>query len=137
MSSAHFAAVRELLEDFPFTLYEGQVPDRPTFPYAVLFMDTGRGDESGRKMSGQARAVHDFQVKSVALSDAAVRLVVDVVHSRLIDARPSVSGCRSGRVRHVTSIPVRADLDVTDPETGLSPMFATDTFSFRSTPVTG
>ena len=133
MTAAHYAAVKALLADLPFTLYEGQVPDTPSFPYAVLFMDTGRGSDS--RLSGRtARSVYDFQVNSVGLTDASARLVSDAVRARVLDARPSVTGFRCGLIDKVTSIPVRADKDITDPATGLHPMFAADSFSFESVP---
>ena len=134
MTAAHYDAVRELLTDLPVTLYEGQVPDEPGFPYALFNMDTGRGGD--RRLSGRtARRTFDFMVTSVGLTPQSVRVIADQVMDRLLDVRPQVAGFRSGLIRHVTSIPVRPDTDVRDIATRLHPMFSVDTFSFRSTAV--
>lgn len=133
MTSAHYDAVKALLADLPVVLYDGQVPNEPEFPYAVLYMDTGRGTSS-RLCGTTSRDTYDFQITSVGLTDKAVRVVVDEVMSRVKDVRPEVAGFRSGQVDSLASIPVRPDKDVTDPETNLHPMFAVNTFSFVSTP---
>ena len=133
MTAAHMGAVLQLLEEFPHTLYVGQVPDQPSFPYAVIYMDTGRGGDL--RLSGHTRRrTFDFQITSVGLTDTAVRIVADAASDLLLDRRPRVPGYSSGRIRHVTSVPVRPDTDVRDTETRLHPMFSVDTYSFRSTP---
>ena len=134
MSALHVEGVLSLLEGLPYTLYRGQVPDRPSFPYVVVFADTGREDSSGRRLTGHARDAFDVQVNSVALSDAAVRVVADDVRRRLLNARPTIPGRRCGLIRHQSSIPVRADRDVTDPDTGLNPMWSADMYTFQSVP---
>ena len=68
MTAAHMDAVLQLLEEFPHTLYVGQVPDQPSFPYAVIYMDTGRGGDL--RLSGHTRRrTYDFQITSVGLTD--------------------------------------------------------------------
>lgn len=133
MTADHYTAVLDLLSDLPVTLYEGQVPATPSYPYAVLYMDTGRG--SSRQLCGKTnRDTYNFQVTSVGVTDASVRFVVDAVMSRLKDVRPAVTGFRSNPIEHLASVPVRPDRDVTDPDTNLHPMYAVDTFTFVSTP---
>lgn len=132
MTAAHYAAILRLISDIPHDLYEGQVPDEPDFPYAVFYMDTGRGGD--RRMSGRTgRHTFDFMITSTGLTAESVRIVSDHARRRLLDVRPGVEGYSSSLIRHVTSIPVRPDTDVRDPHTRLHPMFAVDTYSFRST----
>lgn len=127
----HHAAILAMLDGLPFTLYDGQVPDEPAFPYAVVFMDTD--DEMATKLCGNSDvAEFRFQVTSVALERAGVAIVADAVRSRVLDVRPVVAGRSCERVDKESSIPIRVDADVTDPDTRLHPMFSADRFLFRS-----
>lgn len=131
MITEHHDAILALLEPLPHTLYDGQVPDRPVFPYAVVFMDTDT--EFATKLCGVSDvAEFRFQVNSVGLSRAAVDIVADAVRVLVLDVRPVVAGRKCDRIDKETSIPIRADTDVTDPETELHPMFAVDRYSFVS-----
>ncbi|OQO89928.1 hypothetical protein B1813_18995 [Saccharomonospora piscinae] len=127
----HHQAVLDLLAGLPVTLHDGQVPDRPTFPYAVLFGDTGN-ERSTRLCATSDRADWRFQVTSVGLTVESALIVADAARALLIDARPVVVGRSCGPIRRETSIPVRPDTDVTDPDTNRHPMFAVDTYHFVS-----
>jgi hypothetical protein len=109
------------------TLYEGQVPSKPSFPYAVLYADTGVEDAT-KLCGGSNRLDYRFQITSVGLTAASVFIVVDAARSLVLDVRPTIAGRTCRRVDHETSIPVRPDEDVTITETGRHPMYAVDTY---------
>ncbi|WP_033288253.1 tail completion protein gp17 [Amycolatopsis jejuensis] len=131
--TAHHEAILALLRagSPPFTVYDGQVPDGPSFPYAVFYGDAGIDD--GTKLCGDPdMATYRFQVTSVGLTAASARIVVDQTSARVLGIRPGVAGWKPNRVRNETTIPVREDRDVTDTATQRHPMFAVDTYVFES-----
>lgn len=132
MIADHRAAVKTLLSGLSMTLYDGgQVPMEPSFPYAVLFMDTGFEDST--KLCGDSdRADFRFQVTSVGLTDESAVVVADAARALLLDIRPTVTGRKCGRIRREISIPVRPDKDVTLPDSDRHPMFGVDTYHFVS-----
>lgn len=127
----HHQAILDLLSGLPMTLYDGQVPDQPQFPYAVLFGDTGF-ERATRLCATSDRADFRFQVTSVGLTVESALIVADAARKLLVDARPVVSGRSCGPIRRETSIPVRPDTDVTLPDSNRHPMFAADTYHFVS-----
>ncbi|GAB3376233.1 hypothetical protein [Amycolatopsis echigonensis] len=131
--AAHHAAILGLLQGGSpsFTVYDGQVPDQPAFPYAVLYMDTGIDDET--KLSRiPDKAVFRFQVTSVGLTAASALVVVDQTRARVLGVRAAVAQRALNPIRKETSLPVREDRDVTDTATKRHPMFAVDTYVFES-----
>lgn len=129
MIREHHDAVRALLSSLPY--YDGQVPNPPTFPYRVVFFDTGI--ESATKLTNDSdMATFRFQVNSVAETAVGVAIVADAARAVLVDARPVVPGRACTRIKRETSIPVRPDEEVTNPDTGLHPMYSADTYYFQS-----
>lgn len=129
MICEHHDAIRALLA--PLQYYDGQVPDLPTYPYRVVFFDTGF--ESATKLTGESdHATFRFQINSVAESAAGVAIVADAARSVLVDALPVVPGRVCTRIKRETSIPVRASEEVTNPDTRLHPMYSVDTYYFQS-----
>lgn len=131
MSVAHKQAVKDLFAGFPHTLYDGQVPDKPSFPYAVLYMDTGVGRVT-KLCARTDLSTYRFQVTSVGLSDESARIVADAARARVLDVRLTVAGQSCNPIRHETSIPLRPDTDVTIPDSNLHPMYAVDTYRIPS-----
>jgi hypothetical protein len=125
----HHEAIRGLLSSLAF--YDGQVPNEPTFPYRVLYLDTGF-ERSEKLCATSNRADFRFQITSVALTAQGVAIVADQSRSLLVDVRPVVTGRTCTQIRRETSIPVRPDRDVVDTATGLHPMFSVDTYHFVS-----
>jgi hypothetical protein len=125
----HHEAIRALLASLSF--YDGQVPNEPTFPYRVLYLDTGF-ERSEKLCATSNRADFRFQVTSVALTAEGVAIVADQSRSLLVDVRPAVAGRTCTQIRRKTSVPVRPDRDVTDPDSNLHPMFSVDTYHFVS-----
>ncbi|MFB9926323.1 DUF3168 domain-containing protein [Amycolatopsis halotolerans] len=125
----HHDAIRALLAPLPF--YDGQVPPKPTYPYRVVYFDTGT--ETATKLEGSSdRAEFRFQITSVAESPTGVAIVADAARKKLIDVAPAVPGRVCTRIDHETAIPVRAQEEVTNPNTDLHPMYAVDTYHFSS-----
>lgn len=128
----HRGAIKQLLAactipGFP----EGQVIDKPVFPYWVLFMDTGSDDQE--KLCGTSnKTTFRWQVTSVGETDDAAEIVASKTYALLVDVRPVVVGWSPGLIRRVTSIPVRADKDVFLPGSNLHPMYAVDTYMLVS-----
>lgn len=131
MIVAHWLAIRDLLAAGIDPLYEGQVPDQPSFPYSVLYMDTGN-ERDDRLCADQERADFRFQVTSAGLTAHAAKIRADEARSLLINVRPVVAGRTCTKIRHETAIPVRADTEVTDTETNRHPVFGVDTYHFVS-----
>ncbi|WP_409186723.1 hypothetical protein F9C11_21780 [Amycolatopsis sp. VS8301801F10] len=131
--SAHHAAVLGLLQGGspPFTVYDGQVPTQPSFPYAVLYMDTGIDDET-KLCRVPDKAVFRFQVTSVGLTVPSALVVVDQTRARVLGVRAGVPQRSLNPIRKETSLPVREDRDVTDTATQRHPCFAVDTYVFES-----
>lgn len=131
--SNHHAAILGLLQSGSpsFTVYDGQVPDEPVFPYAVLYMDTGI-DEATKLCGDPDTATFRFQVTSVGLTVPSALVVVDETRARVLGTRPAVDGRAVVRIRKETTIPVREDKDVTDTATNRHPCFGVDTYVFES-----
>ncbi|WP_326565078.1 hypothetical protein VSH64_24870 [Amycolatopsis rhabdoformis] len=131
--SAHHAAIFGLLQGGSptFTVYDGQVPNEPEYPYAVLYMDTGI-DEATKLCGDPDTATFRFQVTSVGLTAMAALVVVDESRIRVLGVRPVIAGRAPVRIRKETTIPIREDRDVTDTATNRHPMFGVDTYVFES-----
>lgn len=128
----HAAAIKALLSLVSFTDYDGAVPDLPSYPYYVLFTDTGI--DAKTKVCGQSdEMTFRFQITSVGLTADAVRIVAGAVRAAVLDARPVVAGRSSvNKVRKETGIPIREDKDVTLSGVNRHPLFAVDTYVFES-----
>lgn len=129
---SHRAAIKALLAGCTIGGYPGgQVIDPPTMPYWVLFMDTGTDDQE--KLCGASNKLTvRWQVTSVGETDDAADIVSGKTYALLADVRPVVAGWSPGLIRRVTSIPVRADKDVTLPGSNLHPMFGVDMYELVS-----
>lgn len=131
---AHYDFVKGLLVaglPVSMTLYEGQVPDEPAFPYAVLRMDTGV-DAATHLCGTSSEASMRFMVTSVGLTDASARVVAGAVRAAVLDMRPVVAGRKCTPIRRETTLQIQPDNDVTLPGSNLHPMFGVDGFHFLS-----
>lgn len=134
MITEHLTAVESLLAPLQMTLYvDGQVPEKPDFPYAVLFV-AARTEEQTRLCGDTDSLMFRFQVTSVGLTNQSAVIVSDAVRSLLVDVRPEVTGRVTGRIKPGASLPVTMDDSVIDPSTGLHPAMSRDTYGFYSRP---
>lgn len=112
MSAATHAAAVKALIGSTVRLYEGEVPNNPTLPYAVLWMGTGTATRSTLAAVSDRRDV-EFQITSVGLDAAGARSVSERVRTAVLDKRPAVPGRVSKPIRQVADQPLRVDRDVT------------------------
>lgn len=128
----HRAAIKTLLSAVTIQNYDGSVPDLPTFPYYVLYTDTGI--DAKTKVCGESdEMTFRFQITSVGETADAAAIVAGAVRTVVLDARPVVAGRGSvNRIRKETGIPVREDKDVTLPSSNRHPLYAVDTYVFES-----
>lgn len=134
MIAEHLTAVESLLAPLQMTLYEdGQVPERPDFPYAVLFV-AARTEAQTRLCATTDDLLFRFQVTSVGLTNQSAVIVADAVRELLVDVRPDVAGRVCGRIKPGSSLPVTTDDSFIDPATGLHPALSRDTYGFHSRP---
>jgi hypothetical protein len=127
-ADAHVEAVKTLI-GVTVRLYEdGQVPDEPEMPYAVLYADNG--DASRTTLAAVSdRRDHAFHIKSVGLDPTGVRSVSERVRVAVLDQRPAVAGRATSPITQETSQPLRVDRDVTPHR-----LFTDDLYTFSSVP---
>ncbi|PXY20880.1 tail completion protein gp17 [Prauserella muralis] len=136
MIREHKAAVLALLADLPppMTLYpDGEVPERPSFPY-VVFHTTARNRRAVKVTNDSDEFRLQFQLTCVGLGDDAAGIVADAVAARLIDARPVVAGRTCKRIKLDVTLPIVTDSTYTDPDTGLHLSTARDSYLLESRP---
>ena len=105
------------------TVYEGTVPKGPSFPY-VLVLPSVTSPSERRLSRDPAGSAFRVQTTVVGLTAASVRIVAARVRDSLEGARLVAPGLVVGRLEEVpNSQPVLEDRDVTDPATGLHPLF--------------
>ena len=112
MIVAHAAAVLERLDVAlgAVPVYDGDVPNLPPYPYVVLW--AGSTVRSSDRLTGQyVNAGSGFQTTCVGLSVAQVRAVRERVHTGLLDARLSVPGVQTARIKHEASPSPYAELE--------------------------
>lgn len=128
----HRTALKTLLSAVNFTMHDGAVPDLPSFPYFVLYTDTGI--DAKTKVCGDSdETTFRFQITSVGETADSAAVVAGAVRAVVLDARPVVVGRGSvNRIRKETGIPVREDKDVTLPGSNRHPLYAVDTYVFES-----
>ena len=108
-------------------VYVGNVPAKPTFPYAVLWGSLG--DETSESLADVPDELRvNFRVTYVGLTLASVAWVASRVRPALNRAQPYVSGWLSGRLRQAALMDVQTDTSVTLTP-GSHPMYAVDEFA--------
>lgn len=129
MIDAHIAAVRNLVDTVPnVTVYDGGVPNSPTYPYVVLYGDQGAALANAYTEVSTYRSFR-VQTTTVAVNQPQARALAERVESALLDVRPAVTGRTCGPIRKEASQPVRRDDDV-DPAV----FYAVDIWLLTSVP---
>lgn len=131
MIREHAEAVLALLASGAHTLYDGQVPDEPSYPYWVLYFDPG-SELATRLCATSNRADLRFQLISVGLTAEAAQIVADDGRSLVLDRVLSVAGRVCTPIRRESALPIRPDRDVIDPSTNRHPLYSVDTYHFVS-----
>ena len=109
------------------TVYEGNVPDKPSFPYAVLWGSFG--DEVSESLCDVPDVLRvNFRVTYVGLSLASAAWVASKVRPALNRSKPYVHGWVSGRMRQAALMDIQTDFTVTLTD-GSHPVYAVDEFA--------
>ena len=112
------------------TVYVGNVPDKPSFPYAVLWGSLG--DEVSESLGDVPDELRiNFRVTYVGLTLASVAWVASRVRPALNRAKPYVHGWVSGRMRQSSLMDVQTDFTVTLSD-GAHPVYAVDEFALTA-----
>lgn len=117
----------EFLFPASVTVYVGNVPDDPSFPYAVLWGDLG--DEVAESLVDVPDEFRiRFRVTYVGLRWDQMAWVASKVRPALNRAQPSVAGWYTGRLRQSSLMDMQTDYQVTLAD-GSNPVFAVDEFA--------
>jgi hypothetical protein len=123
------AIVARLEEDLILrgSTFQGVVTNRPA-RYCTVFMDSGL--RVVERFNGlQTEVTFGVTVHSVGTTAEQSQLVAERVMAQLLDYRPIVAGRDCRRLRHVSSVPVDLDTDVSPPL-----YFSVDQFDLTSSP---
>jgi hypothetical protein len=131
----HATAVLSLITGAGVTCHDGAVPANPTYPYAVLYCNTGAREATALTLIS-AHQVYDVQVTSVGATAASARIVATKVLTALLDVTPTVTGRTCWPIRLESSQPAREDRDITIPGTATHPFYAVDVYRVASVPST-
>lgn len=109
MIRAHTDAVLALVDAVPYVnVYDGQVPDSPTFPYVVIRTDSGRRERSALPASSDRLTVRIWAT-SVGHTRAEAQMASERVTTALLDVRPTVASRSCFPITSVNSQPARVD----------------------------
>lgn len=135
MIREHYDGVQALLPA-GMTVYRGDVPDDPKYPYVVLWGDLG--DESSGGPDGDSLR-DDLSVLSLRLRATYAGLTFDSVLIQCRNVRaalsrktPTVAGWHCNPLRQSSLMDVQVDRDVTITGTGAHPLYAVDEFALTS-----
>jgi hypothetical protein len=129
----HIAGIKALLQPYGRSVYFGEAPETPSYPYVLLWASPGllRADE----VDGVQDDLNDLLgVTTVAATSDAVLVAVKRVRGYLLGKRPSVDGRYVQPLRLEDSQRVKPDRDVTIGKTNTHPSFAVDMYRLISEP---
>jgi hypothetical protein len=111
-------------------LYVGNVPKKPSYPYAVLWGDLG--EETTEALDDVPTEMRiRFRVTYVGLSLDQVAWAASRIRPALNRAQPYVPGWLTGKLRQAPLMDVQTDFSVTL-ENGAHPMYAVDEFALSA-----
>jgi hypothetical protein len=131
MIAGHYAAVMALLPS-DLTAYKGDVPGTPTYPYVVIWGDTGKEDTEALSDDPTTLTLKVYATVAGQTFDSAA-IVLQRVRTALNRARPAVSGRVTHRMVQTPQMPIQADLSVSIPGVG-HPFYAVDQYDLISDP---
>lgn len=130
---SHLLAVKPLIEALRYTVYVGDAPGAPTYPYVLLWGSGGRlvSDEA----DGQQDDLNDLLgVTMVATTADAALMIPPAVRAVLIGARLVVAGRHVQPLRLANSQSVQVDQQVSLPPTNRHPAYVVDQYRVISEP---
>ncbi len=131
MIAAHYAGVMALLP-VGLQAYKGDVPDNPTYPYVVIWGDTGREDSEALSDIPSTLNLKVYATCAGLTFDSAA-IALQLVRTALNRARPAVTGRVTYRMVQAPQMPIQADLSISIPGTG-HPFYAVDQYDLISDP---
>lgn len=133
MLSEHIAAVIALMPTGVATLYDGQVPTEPVFPYNVLW-STGGARPSVSQATEMSQLDVSLYITTVAATAESARIIQNSVRDSLLGVRPAVAGRSCWMLSIQYSEPIRQDTEVTITGTNLHPVYGVDVWRLASVP---
>lgn len=131
MIAEHYAAVRALIPP-TLTVYEGVVPDSPTYPYAVVWGTAGTLDSESLSDVASTLTLHPY-VTVAGLSFDSVCAALDITRAALNRVRPPIAGRVSSRMVQSPQLPIQPDLSVSVTGVG-HPFYAVDAYELITDP---
>ena len=128
----HFQAVRSRLETLDYQVYIVDVPERPEFPYILLWGGVGDPSRETNLCEDFTDLDDTMGVTVTAGTPEGCFIVQQRVRNILEGVEVDLSVGRSGPLRLVDSQPVQMDRDVTILKTDRNPAFAVDIYSIRT-----
>jgi hypothetical protein len=114
------------------TVYKGDVPGTPTYPYVVLWGDGGAADTEALSDDPTTLTVKVYATVAGLSFDSAA-IILQRVRTALNRARPTVPNRVTHRMVQTPQMPIQADLSVTVPGIG-HPFYAVDQYDLISDP---
>lgn len=131
MIIAHIAAIKDMV-DPSVTFYTDGVPDKPTYPYAVMWW---RSQPTAQAIDGTPVNLEGaFTLVHVGKTAASALRMQERTRADLVGHRPTVAGRQCERLRIDYSGDVRPDFDVTFSDTNTHPFVVVDNYRFTSIP---
>lgn len=130
---AHIDAITVMLAPSGYKVYYGDVGEKPTYPYVMLWSGTGRYTTD--TLCDARDDLDDLLgVTMVAALPEAVLVMVPVVRGLLDSQRPQVAGRYVHELTIHDSQRITPDLSVTMPDTNRHPAYGVDLYSLKSEP---
>jgi hypothetical protein len=131
MIADHYAGVAALLPS-DMTVYKGDVPGTPTYPYVVLWGDGGTAGTEALSDDPTTLTLKVYATVAGMTFDSAA-IILQRVRTALNRARPTVPNRVTHRMVQTPQMPIQADLSVTIPGVG-HPFYAVDQYDLISDP---
>lgn len=131
MIREHYAAIQAMLPG-SLTVYKGNVPDKPEYPYVVLWGDQGRADTEALSDNPTDLTLR-VHVTVAGMSFDSVAIVIDLVRSALNRKKPAVAGRYVGPLVQSSVMGIQTDFTVNIPGEG-HPLYAVDQYLLQSAP---
>jgi hypothetical protein len=131
MIADHYNGVMALLPS-DLTVYKGDVPGTPSYPYVVLWGDGGTADTEALSDDPTTLTVKVYATVAGMTFDSAA-IVLQRVRTALNRARPTVPNRVTHRMVQTPQMPIQADLSITVPGVG-HPFYAVDQYDLISDP---
>lgn len=130
---AHYDEVLTLLVGTGFTLHEGHVPDRPTFPYSVLWWP-GAGRRSINSLAASSgRLDVIFRITSVGENAESVRIIAQAMQDAVLDKHITVAGWATHQILHRgTDVSIQEDRQVAITDSDRHPLYTVDAYQLAA-----